>query len=86
MVGLTAVQFIASATILSVMTGWSYTMSVIIVTVVVTLYSVMGGMYSVVYTDVVQWIFNIVGMALIIPFTLQAGGGLEQAVHSYLTC
>ncbi|MBT2641040.1 sodium:solute symporter family protein [Bacillus sp. ISL-41] len=45
---------------------------------VVTLYSVMGGMYSVVYTDVVQWIFIIVGMALIIPFTLQAGGGFEQ--------
>ncbi|WP_210367258.1 sodium:solute symporter family protein [Bacillus sp. REN3] len=78
MVGLTAVQFIASATILSVMTGWSYTVSVIICTVVVTLYSVMGGMYSVVYTDVVQWIFIIVGMALIIPFTLQAGGGFEQ--------
>jgi solute:Na+ symporter, SSS family len=78
MVGLTAVQFIASATILSVMTGWSYTVSVIIVTVVVTLYSVMGGMYSVVYTDVVQWIFIIVGMGLIIPFTLQAGGGFEQ--------
>lgn len=75
MVGLTAVQIIASATILSVMTGWGYTLSAVIVTVVVALYSLMGGMYSVVYTDVVQWIFILLGMALIIPFALDAGGG-----------
>lgn len=78
MVGLTAVQLIASATILSVMTGWNYTLSVIVVTVVVAAYSAMGGMFSVVYTDVVQWIFILVGMALIIPFTLDAGGGFAE--------
>ncbi|SIT73462.1 sodium:solute symporter family protein [Edaphobacillus lindanitolerans] len=75
MVGLTAVQIIASSTILSVMTGWDYALSAFIVTVVVAVYSVMGGMYSVVYTDVVQWLFILVGMALIIPFALNAGGG-----------
>lgn len=75
MVGLTAVQIIASSTILSVMTGWDYTLSAFIVTAVVAVYSVMGGMYSVVYTDVVQWLLILVGMALIIPFALDAGGG-----------
>ncbi|QFT87711.1 Sodium/proline symporter [Bacillus sp. THAF10] len=78
MVGLTAVQIIASATILSVMTGWEYTISVIVITGVVAAYSVMGGMYSVVYTDVVQWAFILIGMALIIPFALNAGGGFTE--------
>ncbi|WP_226036125.1 sodium:solute symporter family protein [Aquibacillus saliphilus] len=78
MIGLTAVQLIASATILSVMTGWGYTLSVLIVTLVVTAYSVMGGMYSVIYTDVVQWFLILFGMAAIIPFTLNAGGGFES--------
>ncbi|WNS76460.1 sodium:solute symporter family protein [Bacillus sp. DTU_2020_1000418_1_SI_GHA_SEK_038] len=78
MVGLTAVQLIASATILSVMTGWDYNLSVVVVTVVVAAYSVMGGMFSVVYTDVVQWVFIVVGMALIIPFALNAGGGFAE--------
>lgn len=77
MVGLTAVQIIASATILSVMTGWEYTVSAIIVTAVVAVYSVMGGMFSVVYTDVVQWVLILIGMALIIPFAINAGGGYE---------
>ncbi|MEL3972064.1 sodium:solute symporter family protein [Rossellomorea oryzaecorticis] len=78
MVGLTAVQLIASATILSVMTGWSYALSVAVVTVVVAAYSVMGGMFSVVYTDVVQWFFILIGMALIIPFALDYGGGFTE--------
>ncbi|SEA35675.1 solute:Na+ symporter, SSS family [Thalassobacillus cyri] len=78
MVGLTAVQLIASATILSVMTGWSYALSVAVVTVVVAAYSVMGGMFSVVYTDVVQWFFILAGMALIIPFALDYGGGFTE--------
>jgi solute:Na+ symporter, SSS family len=78
MVGLTASQLIASGTILAVMTGWSYTSSVLIVTVVVGLYSVLGGMYSVIYTDVVQWFFIIVGMLAIIPFAMDFGGGFAE--------
>jgi solute:Na+ symporter, SSS family len=78
MVGLTASQLIASGTILAVMTGWSYTTSVLVVTAVVGVYSVLGGMYSVIYTDVVQWIFIIVGMIAIIPFAMNFGGGFAD--------
>ncbi len=80
MIGLTAVQLIASATVFSVMTGADYPTSVVIVTVVVTVYSVMGGLWSVAITDVVQWVFIVVGSALVIPFALSKAGGLQSAM------
>ncbi|MDP6933447.1 MAG: sodium:solute symporter family protein, partial [Myxococcota bacterium] len=78
MVGLTAIQLMASATVLSVMTGMGYAGAVVVVTVVVTAYSVMGGLWSVTLTDAVQWFFIVVGSVLVIPFALQLGGGWEQ--------
>ena len=78
LIGLTAIQFTASAVILSTMTGFSYTMSVFIVVVVVTGYSVMGGLWSVTLTDFVQMFLIVFGMALVIPFALNSGGGWEN--------
>ncbi|NYT79716.1 hypothetical protein H0A71_22370 [Alcaligenaceae bacterium] len=46
MAGFTAVQSIASATILNVMTGWDYATSVAVVTLVTVVYSVKGGMFA----------------------------------------
>jgi len=80
MVGLTAIQLMASATVLSVMTGMAYPTAVIIVTVVVTVYSVMGGLWSVTLTDAVQWVFIVVGSILVIPFALEHVGGWDQFV------
>lgn len=80
MVGFTAVQMIASATILSVMTGWSYTGSVLVVAFVVTAYSVMGGLWGVTVTDVVQWILIVGGVLITLPFALRAAGGWESVV------
>jgi len=77
MVGLTAIQLMASATVLSVMTGLGYASAVFIVTVVVTAYSIMGGLWSVSLTDAVQWVFIVVGSILVIPYALEFGGGWE---------
>lgn len=78
MVGLTAIQLMASATVLSVMTGMNYSIAVFVVTAVVTAYSVMGGLWSVTITDAVQWFFIVVGSVLVIPYALELGGGWEQ--------
>jgi SSS family solute:Na+ symporter len=75
MIGLTAIQLMASATVLSVMTGLGYAPSVLVVTVVVTVYSIMGGLWSVTLTDAVQWVFIVVGSVLVIPYALDFGGG-----------
>ena len=75
LIGLTAGQFIASSVILSTMLGISYKLSVIIVAVVVTIYSIMGGLWSVTLTDFVQVFLIILGMLAAVPFALNYAGG-----------
>lgn len=82
LVGLTAIQFTASAVVLSVMTGLSFKISVIIVSVVVTVYSVLGGLWSVTLTDFVQMFLIVIGMLIAIPFALNAAGGWGEVVRA----
>jgi len=80
LIGLTAIQMIASAVILSAMTGMSYVPALCIVVVIVTIYSVMGGLWSVTLTDAVQWCLIILGLAIAIPFALHAVGGWSKFI------
>ena len=80
LIGLTAIQFIASATVLSVMANWGYNMSVIVVSMVVVAYSIMGGLWSVTLTDVVQMVLIVIGMAAGAIFALHAVGGWSEIV------
>ncbi|MDA1470321.1 hypothetical protein OGZ02_16245 [Brachyspira hyodysenteriae] len=81
MIGITAAQIIASASILTVMTGWNYKLSVVIVTIVVTAYSSMGGLWSVAFTDLIQGSLVFIGSLAAIPFALHYAGGFE---HGFL--
>ena len=80
LIGLTEGQFVASATILSTMLGIGYKPAIIIVAVIVTAYSVMGGLWSVTITDFVQVFMIVIGMILAIPFALRTAGGWENVV------
>lgn len=75
LIGLTAGQFIASSVILSTMLGISYKMAVVIVAVVVTAYSIMGGLWSVTLTDFIQVFLIVIGMIIAVPFALNQAGG-----------
>jgi Na+/proline symporter len=48
---------------------------VVIVAVVVTAYSIMGGLWSVTLTDFVQVFLIVIGMIIAIPFALNYAGG-----------
>jgi SSS family solute:Na+ symporter len=78
LIGLTAGQFMASATILSVMLGIAFKPALIIISIVVTLYAVMGGMWSVAITDFIQVGLIILGMLVAIPFAINFAGGWDQ--------
>ena len=80
LIGLTAGQFIASSVILSTMLGISYKTAVIIVAVVVTIYSIMGGLWSVTLTDFVQVFLIIIGMIIAVPFAMNLAGGWSNVV------
>lgn len=82
LIGLTAGQFMASATILSVMTGLGWNTSLIVVAIIVTIYSVMGGMWSVAITDFVQVGLIVFGMLIAIPFSLNYAGGWSNIVNN----
>ena len=80
LIGLTEGQFVASATILSTMLGIGYKQAIVIVAVIVTAYSVMGGLWSVTMTDFVQVFMIVIGMILAIPFALRTAGGWDSVV------
>ena len=80
LIGLTEGQFVASATILSTMLGIGYKPAIIIVAVIVTAYSVMGGLWSVTITDFVQVFMIVIGMIIAIPFALRTAGGWDSVV------
>ena len=78
LVGLTAGQFIASAVILSTMLGISYKVAVIVVAIVVTIYAIMGGLWSVTLTDFIQVFLIVIGMIIAVPFATNMAGGWEN--------
>lgn len=80
LIGLTAGQMIASAVILSTMMGISFDTAVIAICVIVTVYSVMGGLWSVTLTDFIQVFFIVFGMAIAIPFAFDLAGGWQNVV------
>ena len=80
LIGLTEGQFVASGTILSAMLGIDFKLAIVIVAVIVTAYSVMGGLWSVTITDFVQVFMIVIGMALAIPFALRTAGGWDSVV------
>lgn len=55
--------------------GVDYTTALVIIAAVFIIYTVMGGMYSVVYTDLIQTVIIIVGVLIALPFTLKMVGG-----------
>jgi len=80
LIGLTAVQMIASGLVVSVMSGVSYAPAAVIAGGVVVVYTYYGGMWSVSLTDFVQWIFILVGVGAAIPFALSAAGGTGRVL------
>ena len=80
LIGLTAGQFIASSVILSTMLGISYKTAVMIVALVVTIYSIMGGLWSVTLTDFIQVFLIIIGMIIAVPFAMNLAGGWSNVV------
>jgi SSS family solute:Na+ symporter len=77
---LAGVQITASDTIITVLTGLSQDMAILISGVILVLYTTVGGMWSVTLTDIVHFVVLIVGFALAVPFAIHNAGGWEHVV------
>ena len=63
--------------------GFDFTTSILLSAAVAIGYTMMGGLWSVAYTDVIQLIFILVGLALAIPFAMEHTGGLSALWEGY---
>jgi high affinity choline transporter 7 len=59
--------------------------AILLSSAVVTLYTIAGGMWAVAYTDALQLAIVMVGLAVAVPWALDAVGGLDHAWRAYAT-
>ena len=65
MIGYTAAQFVAGASILNVLTGWNLGLCYVVAALVIVCYVSTGGLLAVTYTDIVQMLLLILGVVVI---------------------
>jgi solute:Na+ symporter, SSS family len=72
-------QVIGMGTIVNVLLGWDMTLSMIVGGGIVLFYTILGGMWSVTVTDIIQFIVMTVGVFFImLPMSLSHVGGWDQ--------
>lgn len=76
------VEYLAIGVLLSCITGWSFEMSMLVGCVVVLIYTGAGGYLAVAYTDFVQSILMLIGLAVLIPVCISAAGGFSGITQS----
>src|SRR5262245_64772552 len=75
---------VAIGSTFGVLLGMSLTNAILLSAIVTTAYTVLGGMWSVAYTDVFQLALVALGLAAALPFVLDAAGGLQHAWAMYV--
>lgn len=60
-----------------------FTVAVIVSATVAVLYTLLGGLLAVAYTDLVQLIFILCGLGVVIPFAVKSGGGMGSLIEHY---
>ena len=78
------VEYMAMGVLISCITGWSYTVSLIVGCIVILIYTGAGGYLSVAYTDFAQSILMVIGMFILIPVCVSSVGGLSGMNHGLI--
>ena len=78
MVAMLATIFVSAGTMFEHLLGWNFYFSIVLVTVLVGVYTTMGGLKAVVFTDFVSCIVLIVGATLICIVGLNEVGGWSE--------
>ena len=75
---------VAIGSTFGVLLGMDLTSAILLSAVVTTAYTVLGGMWSVAYTDIFQLALVAIGLAAALPFVLDGAGGVQQAWMTYV--
>lgn len=79
----TAAILTALGTTFSIILGLSIEVSIIVSAAVAIIYTTLGGLRSVAYTDVLQLFMLIVGLFVVLPVIILHAGGLENLWETY---
>ena len=71
------VRLYALGLFLKAATGMSLQSSILICGIIVAVYTIAGGLWAVVITDVVQFVILIVATLILVPLTIKAAGGFQ---------
>ena len=75
-----AAQIMAFGQVLSVNTGWGLAESISAATLVIVIYTAMGGLRADAITDLIQGILLIIGLAIVFMSVIQASGGFQESL------
>lgn len=75
---------VAIGSTFSVLLGYPLVAGILISAVVVILYTMVGGMWSVAYTDAMQLGLVVIGLLVALPFVFESVGGMGMAIEGYL--
>jgi high affinity choline transporter 7 len=75
---------VAIGSTFGVLLGMDLTSAILLSAVVTTAYTVLGGMWSVAYTDVFQLALVAIGLAVALPYVLDGAGGVQHAWAAYV--
>ncbi|WP_247232513.1 sodium:solute symporter family protein [Telluribacter sp. SYSU D00476] len=76
-----AAQLIAMGIVLKIVLGWSLTDCILLSSVIVILYTLMGGMWSISITDFVQTMMIIAGLVFVSVVLYQKAGGFGPIIN-----
>lgn len=74
---------VAIGSTFGVLLGMNLVTAIVLSAVVTSGYTMLGGMWSVAYTDIFQLALVAIGLAAALPFALGGAGGLQVAWHQY---
>ncbi len=77
-----AVQMVAMGKIFEVVLGWDYTVAILVGAAIILVYTVMGGILAVAWTDVFQIGLVLIGLIIIFPLTINLAGGWSAVVEA----
>ena len=80
---LIAAQLKAAGNISEVLLGMPYLVGLFVFGSIVILYTVLGGMYAVAWTDLIQGLIMVVGFAILAPVAVVAAGGFSGMHQRY---
>ncbi len=78
-----AVQILVFGKIVNAVLGWDLHLSIFIAMVVICTYTMLGGLFAVCFTDIIQVSVCILGVVVMVPFAIEAVGGWDTLVATH---